>query len=174
MIRVATINDIRGLNQLIELSARELSKEEYSYEEIEGAIRYVFGVDSELIADQTYFVIEQEGFIVACGGWSKRKTLFGGNQFDARERGYLDPQIDAAKVRAFFVHPSYARQGLGAKLLQFCEQQAKMNGFSKIEMMATLPGVKLYRNYGYKINKLEITPLPNGVNLKFMRMSKIV
>lgn len=172
MLRLATINDIPALNKLIEESARTLSKNDYSNEEIEGAIRYVFGVDTELVEDKTYYVIENDGITQACGGWSKRKTLFGGNQFDQRESGYLDPNIDAAKIRAFFVHPDYARRGLGTVLLNYCEQQAMAHGFSRTEMMATLPGVKLYQAMGYSaLCEIEYL-LPNGVPLKFIHMIK--
>lgn len=171
-IRPAVMDEINSLNQLIEQSARVLSQEDYTKEEIEGAITYIFGVDSELIEDQTYYVIEEQGALLACGGWSKRKTLFGGNQCNSREAGYLDPKMEAAKIRAFFVHPNFARKGLGRKLLDYCEQQALANGFLKIEMMATLPGVKLYQAFGYTgLDKVNHT-LPNGVNLRLLRMSK--
>ena len=172
MIRIALMSDINHLNQFIEQSARALSQDDYSPEEIEGAINYVFGVDSELVEDQTYYVVEKNEIIVACGGWSKRKTLFGGNQFNGRESGYLDPEREAAKIRAFFVHPEYARQGLGTLLLNHCEHQAKVNGFSQIEMMATLPGVKLYQARGYESLDKVVHQLPNGVPLGFVRMSK--
>src|SRR5690606_18324003 len=121
-------------------------------QEIEGAIQYVFSVDTELVDDQTYFVVEKEGEIVGCGGWSKRKTLFGGDQFEGRDNsGCLDPAKDAAKIRAFFIHPKFARQGLGRRLLQHCEQEALLNEFTQLEMMATLPGVKLYAAFGYQV-----------------------
>lgn len=172
MIRLAKIDEIISLNELIELSARELSRDDYSQEEIEAAISYIFGVDTDLIFDQTYYVIEEAGVAVACGGWSKRKTLFGGNQFDSRDSGFLDPQLEPAKIRAFFVHPAYARRGLGTQLLTHCEQEAVKHGFSQAEMMATLPGVKLYEKLGYKIISKEDSQLPNGVSIPFMRMSK--
>src|SRR5690348_553203 len=99
-IRLATLDEIQVLNDLIALSARELSREDYSENEINAAISYVFGVDTALVKDNTYFVIEKDGEIAGCGGWSKRKTLFGGNQFSAREDTFLDPSKDAAKIRA--------------------------------------------------------------------------
>lgn len=106
-IRLAEMNEIQFLNQLISCSARELSQEDYTKEEIEGAIQYVFGVDLELILDKTYFVIEKDGQIAGCGGWSRRKTLFGGSQYKGREQGiYLDPQQDFAKIRAFLFIPN--------------------------------------------------------------------
>jgi GNAT superfamily N-acetyltransferase len=125
------------------------------------------------VQDKTYFVIEKDGEIAGCGGWSERKTLFGGNQFSGREESvYLDPSKDDAKIRAFFIHPKCARQGLGSLLLKYCEQQANLNGFTQLEMMATLPGVKLYRAMAYKAISDEIVVLPNKVPLRFVRMTK--
>ncbi|MFA6303847.1 MAG: GNAT family N-acetyltransferase [Legionella sp.] len=172
-IRLANISDLKELNELITMSARELSRDIYTEQETEGAIKYVFGVDTELVDDKTYFVIEKNGEIAGCGGWSKRKTLFGGNQFSGREESdYLDPSKDAAKIRAFFVHPKFARLGLGSMLLKYCEQQANSNGFTQLEMMATLPGVKLYSAMAYKAISDEIVMLPNKVPLRFVRMAK--
>jgi GNAT superfamily N-acetyltransferase len=174
MIRTATFDEISSLNRLIAQSARELSQDIYSPEEIEGAISYVFGVDSELLDDQSYYVIEENGTIVACGGWSRRKTLFGGNQFHERKAGFLNPEVDAAKIRTFFVHPQHSRKGLGKMLLDYCEQQAVAHGFSSMEMMATLPGMKLYQACGYLSLSKEQHLLPNGVLLRFVRMGKIL
>ncbi|KTD09046.1 GNAT family acetyltransferase [Legionella gratiana] len=172
MIRLAHSDDIIQLNQLIEHSARILSNKNYTAQEIEGAIHAIFGVDKELINDQTYYVIEKEGVLVACGGWSKRKTLFGGDQCKAREEGFLDPKKDYAKIRAFFVHPDHARQGLGKKLLEYCEQQALIYGFTKFEMMATLPGAKLYQVCGYQIIEPKYFVLPEGHVFKMLKMTK--
>ncbi|CAM2959371.1 GNAT family acetyltransferase [Legionella steigerwaltii] len=172
MIRTAQIDEIKILNQLIEHSARELSQEDYTHQEIEGAIRSIFGVDKELIMDQTYYVVVKEGTVVACGGWSKRKTLFGGDQCNTREEGFLNPRTDYAKIRAFFVHPNHARQGFGKKLLQYCEQRALSHGFTKMEMMATLPGVKLYQACGYQIEQPEYFALPDGKKFKMLKMLK--
>lgn len=172
-IRLATIDDVKVLNELIRVSARELSRDIYTEQEIEGAIEYVFGVDTELVKDMTYFVIEKDGEIAGCGGWSKRKTLFGGNQFTGREEPvYLDPSKDAAKIRAFFIHPRFARQGLGSRLLKHCEGEALLHGFTQFEMMATLPGVKLYSTWAYKAVSNEIVMLPKNVPLRFVRMMK--
>nr|WP_255666730.1 MULTISPECIES: GNAT family N-acetyltransferase [unclassified Legionella] len=160
------------MNQLIEYSARGLSQEDYTNQEIEGAIHFIFGVDKELIKDQTYYVIEKEGDVIACGGWSKRKTLFGGDQCAVREKGFLNPQTDYAKIRAFFVHPNHARQGLGKMLLEYCEQQALFHGFRKMEMMATLPGAKLYEICGYQIIEPEYFAFPDGKKFKMLKMIK--
>lgn len=172
-IRLARMSELRELNELITISARELSRGIYTEQETEGAIKYVFGVDTELVHDETYFVIEKDGEIAGCGGWSMRKTLFGGNQFSGREESvYLDPVKDAAKIRAFFIHPKFARQGLGSQLLKYCEQQATLSGFTQLEMMATLPGVKLYNAMAYKATSEEQVRLPNQISLRFVRMTK--
>src|SRR5215216_4955220 len=172
-IRLARKEEIPILNQLISLSAKELSKNDYSRQEIDAAVQYVFGVDSELIDDKTYFVIEKDGKIAGCGGWSRRKTLFGGNQFSGRDEAvFLDPKKEAAKIRAFFIHPEFSRQKLGSMLLKHCEREAQLNGFTQLEMMATLPGAKLYTTCGYQGASDELVKCPNGISIKFIRMTK--
>lgn len=145
-LRAATEADIPPLRELIDASVRGLQAGDYSPTQIEGALKSVYGVDSQLIADGTYFVAEaadseNQPTVVACGGWSKRKTLYGGDQFAAREDSLLDPARDAAKIRAFFVHPAWARQGIGGMILEACENAARKAGFAKLEMGATLSGV---------------------------------
>ena len=154
-IRPAREDEKEVLEHIVALSVRELSREEYSEREIEGALRTIFGIDSELVKDGTYFAVEARidgavPIVVACGGWSRRKTLFGGDQFEGRESEELDPATDAAKVRAFFVHPAWARRGIGTLILEECERAAKAHGFTQLELMATLPGEKLYRTYGFE------------------------
>lgn len=141
-IRPATFYDIPVLQQLIALSARGLSVGYYTPAQTESAIKYVFGVDTQLITDGTYFAVEEDGVIIACGGWSKRNTLFGGDQFKTVADPLLDPEKDAARIRAFFVHPDKARQGVGRMLINACEHAALNNGFSKMEMGATLPACR--------------------------------
>lgn len=172
-IRLAQLHEIEALNRLINLSARSLSQEDYSDDEIESLVKFVFGVDSELIHDQTYFVIEKEGVYIACGGWSKRRTLFGSDACETRENGYLDPNYDAAKIRAFFVHPDFARQGLARLIMEECEKAAKESGFKKVELMSTLPGIKFYESQGYKAEKISEHTLPNGISVNFLPMWKI-
>jgi GNAT superfamily N-acetyltransferase len=153
-VRPARLDEKEVLTHIVALSVRELSREDYSEREIEGALKTIFGIDTELISDGTYFAVEAHidgtvPIIVGCGGWSKRKTLFGGDQFNGRESEELNPATDAAKVRAFFVHPAWARRGIGTLILQECERAAKASGFTQLELMATLPGEKLYRTYGF-------------------------
>jgi GNAT superfamily N-acetyltransferase len=171
-IRPALPDDREALEALIALSARLLSAQDYTSREIEAAIRYVFGVDSELVADGTYFVVERAGTPLACGGWSRRRTLFGGDRYQGRESGLLDPNTEPAKIRAFFVHPDVARQGIGRALLNHCEAQARAHGFTSIEMMATLPGVKLYQAYGYEAKEQVEYDMPDGTPIRFVPMSK--
>jgi len=172
-LRKAVVEDTPALRRLIEISVRGLQCHDYSPEQIEGALQSVYGVDSQLIADGTYFVIETEdGFIVACGGWSKRKTLYGGDQWTGREPALLDPEQDAAKIRAFFVHPDWTRRGIGSLILDACEKAAGLAGFTRLEMGATLTGVPLYQARGYFSQENLEVPLANGTRLPVVRMAK--
>jgi GNAT superfamily N-acetyltransferase len=171
-IRRAVAADVESLAAVIAISARELSQGDYTPAQVEGALRGAFGVDSQLIRDGTYFVVECEGRIAGCGGWSRRRTLFGGDARLDRDASELDPAVDAAKIRAFFVHPDFARRGLGTWLLQRCEREAVMHGFRRLEMMATLPGVRLYATRGYAMGERVEWPLEPGLTIPFVRMSK--
>lgn len=170
-MRKAVLEDRPAISQLIELSARSLSLEDYASEQIEAAIRSIFGVDSELIRDGTYFVAEAEALLIGCGGWSRRRTLFGGDQYAGRESALLDPAIDAAKIRAFFVHPGWARRGVARAILERCEQEARACGFRSLELMATLPGLKFYRALGYA-GRERVTYEMDGATIDFVPMRK--
>ena len=170
-LRRATLADRAALEQLIAESARGLSRGDYSDAQVEAAIATVFGVDTELIRDGTYYVAEAEGSPVGCGGWSRRRTLFGGDRYAARESGELDPAADAAKIRAFFVHPSWARKGVGRAILETCEREAQAHGFRALELMATLPGVRLYAAHGYEPGE-RVTHDAGGVRVVFVPMRK--
>jgi len=149
-IRKAILDDQIEIERLIAESVRGLSREDYDARQIELSIKTVFGVDTELISDETYFVAETNGKIVGCGGWSKRKTLYGASRYESsRNSNELDPETDAAKIRAFFIHPDWARKEIGTAILERCEREAKAQGFKSCEMMSTLPGVKLYAVCGY-------------------------
>lgn len=179
-IRRATNADIPRLREVIEASVRGLQANDYSPAQIELALKTVYGVDSQLIADGTYFVAEaaQPGsghpLIVGCGGWSKRKTLYGGDQFSGREDSPLDPARDAAKIRAFFVHPAWARRGIGGMILEACENAAVAAGFTRLEMGATLSGIPFYQAKGYSAVENQGVPLGNGDFLPVVRMAKTV
>lgn len=172
IIRKARLDDRAAIERLIAASARALSREDYSDEQIEAALRVVFGVDTDLIQDETYFVAESAGTLIGCGGWSKRRTLFGGDRFSDRDAGFLDPAQDAAKIRAFFIHPAHARRGIGRALLAACEREAEAHGFRALELMSTLPGLKLYRVCGYADEERFELELDNGIQLGLVRMRK--
>jgi GNAT superfamily N-acetyltransferase len=176
-VRLAAPTDIPALRALIESSVRILQANDYTPKQIEGALGTVLGLDTQLLADQTYFVAETETSasqrtIVACGGWSKRRTLFGSDHAAVREPELLNPATDAAKIRAIFVHPDWARRGLGTLLLETCENAAQAAGFVRFEMGSTLTGVPLYKLRGYVVVESIAVPLPNGESLPVIRMSK--
>jgi len=171
--RPADADEIPALEALIRRSARGLSRGHYSDREVDAAIAHVFGVDSELIADRTYLLIEESGRPIACGGWSRRRTLFGGDNFAARDDALLDPARDAARIRAFFVDPDHARRGLGAALLAACEGAAAAAGFGALELMATLPGVSFYTQAGFRPDEPIIYDA-GGTPLRFVPMRKLL
>jgi N-acetylglutamate synthase-like GNAT family acetyltransferase len=176
-VRVAEAADIPALRALIEASVLGLQTADYSAAQLERALRTVYGVDTQLIADGTYFAaeaIEETGAVVlvGCGGWSRRKTLYGGDQFSGREDSLLEPATDAAKIRAFFVHPEWARRGIGGMILEACEAAAWAAGFRRLEMGATLTGVPFYRAKGYVELEGAEVPLGDGMTLPIVRMGK--
>jgi len=191
-IRLAEAGDIPSLRELIEVSVRGLQAGDYSAAQLESALRTVYGVDTQLIADGTYFAAEETdasgaqspggkslggktwggALLVGCGGWSRRKTLFGGDQFAGREDSLLDPARDAAKIRAFFVHPAWARRGIGGMILEACETAAGAAGFRRLEMGATLTGVPFYRAKGYAELEAAEVPLGDGLTLPIVIMAK--
>lgn len=173
-IRAATEADIPALHALIEASVRGLGTKDYAPAEIEGALGHALGLDSQLVLDGTYFVAEVGSEMVASGGWSYRATLCGSDGMTGREPACLDPTKDAAKIRAIFVHPGWARRGLGTLMLAYCEEQAKRAGFSRLEMGSTLTGAPLYRLKGYDERERIAIPLPNGEALPVIRMTKEV
>lgn len=170
--RLACLADVPELERLIPLSVRVLQAPYYSPAQMEAAFGPVFGVDRQLIEDGTYFVIEEAQQIIACGGWSRRKSLFGGGAGGATAESLLNPAKDAARVRAFFVHPDWARRGLGKALLLACENAIRAAGFHRIELVATLAGVPLYRAHGYVEELSYEIPLSNGLGLPAVRMTK--
>jgi len=171
-LRLARDGDISELEALIERSVRELQAASYSTTQMDGALGSVFGVDRQLIRDRTYFVAEQDGAILACGGWSKRASLFGSDAVRAAEDVLLDPLEDAARMRAFFVHPEHARRGLGRAILVACEEAIRTARFRSIELVATLPGVPFYLAFDYEAGERYEVPLVNGLSLPVVRMSK--
>lgn len=171
-IRVATMEDIPALQKLIPESARGLSQGYYTPQQIESAIKYIFGVDTQLIADKTYYIAEAGGHVVGCGGWSKRKTLYGGDQMKAKQDPLLDPREDAGRIRAFFIHPDWARKGIGRRIIEACEESAKTEGFTRMELGATLPGEPLYAAMGYEVTDRFDIPMADEITLPCAHMKK--
>jgi GNAT superfamily N-acetyltransferase len=169
-LRLARPEDVPALEALIARSARGLSAPHYTARQTEAAVRHVFGVDSQLITDGTYFVLEEEGRPVACGGWSRRRTLYGSDRAKSGQDPVLDPAVDPARIRAFFVDPGAARKGLGRRLVDECVRAAREAGFRAIELVATLPGEPLYLACGFAVIERFDLDLPDGVRLPVSRM----
>jgi GNAT superfamily N-acetyltransferase len=172
ILRLATEDDVPALRVLIEASVRELSPSFYSPAQIAGALQHVFGPDTALIRDRTYYLLAADDEVAAAGGWSRRRTLYGGDQMKDGPDPLLDPAREPARIRAFFVHPRWARQGLGRRLFERCLADAAQAGFSRLELMATLPGEPLYRALGFaELERLTVS-LPGHVELPVVRMSR--
>lgn len=187
-LRPATLDDIPALNALIERSARALSVGFYTDAETDSAIRFVFGVDTTLVRDGSYFVVHDGDALAGCGGWSRRRTLYGGDQRPvdagatatgtsaataaAGDHDLLQPGVEPAKVRAFFVAPEHARRGVGRFLLAACLDAARAAGFTRVELMATLPGVPFYAALGFTPVRDVVDRLPDGTPLRFVQMQR--
>ena len=174
LLRLARDEDTTALERLIPLSVRALQAPYYSSAQMETALGPIFGVDRQLIKDGTYFVAEQDREIVGCGGWSKRKALFGGDRGRAGEDVALDPKYDAARIRAFFVHPSWARRGIGRSILGACERAILAAHFRTVDLVATLAGEPLYAAFGYAVVERYEIALAGGLSLPVVRMSKLL
>lgn len=173
--RLATMADIPRIGPLIEASVRGLSAGDYSPSQMDQALGTWLGLDTQLIMDGTYFVVEaanEPEMLAACGGWSRRRTPYGSDHRPGRDDALLDPAKDAAKIRAFFVHPDWARRGIGSRILKLCEDAARAEGFTRFEMGATLTGISLYRRHGYVERERIDLPLENGAALPIVRMEK--
>jgi GNAT superfamily N-acetyltransferase len=170
--RLAREADLPALSALMDLAIGELQKGFLSEEQI-AASRLIMGLDTQLVDDGTYFVVEADGQLAGCGGWSRRATLYGGNQTPGRDAALLDPRTDPARVRAMYTHPAFARQGVGRLVLQLCEQAAAAEGFTRLELMATLAGVPLYASYGFEPVE-ELADDRGGAPVPLVRMRKAV
>jgi GNAT superfamily N-acetyltransferase len=173
-LRTATSADIPALHLLIAASIRGLQTDDYTLAQREGAIGNALGLDTQLVADGTYFLVEspEASHPIACGGWSFRRTLFGSDGASLRESTLLNPATEPAKIRAIFVHPAFARRGLGSLILTHAEQAAAAAGFRTLEMGSTLTGVPLYTLRGYQPVEEIAIPLPNGASLPILKMTK--
>ena len=172
IIRKARMEEREAIQQLIAASARLLSREHYTDAQIEAAIATIFGVDTTLIEDGTYFVAEIQGQLAGSGGWSKRKTLFGGDQYSSRDVDYIDPESEPAKIRAFFIHPDHARKGIARAILSRCEDEARAQRFRALELMATLPGIEFYKSCGFVETGNFDLDLTDSVKLELVPMRK--
>jgi GNAT superfamily N-acetyltransferase len=171
-LRLAWEDDIPAIEKLIPLSVRSLQAAYYSPAQMEAALGPVFDVDRQLILDGTYFAADLQGRIIGCGGWSKRRSLFGGSKGRKADEGQLDPVSDPARIRAFFVHPDFARQGIGRAILRACEEAIITAGFQKAELVATLAGEPLYAACGYLVVERYEIVMTGGLGMPVVRMSK--
>jgi GNAT superfamily N-acetyltransferase len=173
-LRVALASDYKAIESLISTSARHLGAADYTQPQIEAALQTAFGLDTQLITDRTYFLIECGKVAVGCGGWSFRETLFGSDAEQSRNPQRLDPLTGTAKIRAFFVNPEYSRMGIGSMIMHKCEREALRAGFSKLELMSTLPGIKLYEKHGFVAGNLIHHPIGKRLTIDFVPMHKTI
>jgi GNAT superfamily N-acetyltransferase len=172
VLRLATLADVPEIDALMKVSTRDLFPAFYDKRQTASSVEYIAHVDTMLVADATYFVLEADGGIVACGGWSRRDKLFSGSSDQEGLDRLLDPATEAARVRAMFVRSDWTRRGLGTRILDACEGAARAEGFGRMSLMATLPGYLLYAHYGFReLGRDDIT-LPDGVRLECVTMEK--
>jgi GNAT superfamily N-acetyltransferase len=172
-VRPANLGDIPALQKLIALSVRKLQAAHYSAAQMDAAIGSVFGVDTQLIHDGTYFVVEnEEGTLVAGGGWSRRKTLYGSDNVQGKDDAALDPEVDAARIRAVFVHPDWARRGIATMIMKACQEAAAEAGFMRLSLVATLTGEGFFQTHGFAPTNRYSIPLPKGQMLPVVAMDK--
>jgi GNAT superfamily N-acetyltransferase len=170
--RLAVTEDVPALTVLMDAAIAELQRAFLDDDQIASS-RAIMGIDTQLIDDGTYFVVESDGDIAGCGGWSRRATLYGGNQTPGRDSNLLDPKVDPARVRAMYTHPGYARRGVGRLILSLCEAAAASEGFTRLELMSTLSGEPLYTSYGFR--PLErLLDATGGAPVPILRMEKPV
>ena len=172
LIRLARINEVDAVDALMKASTRDLFPGFYNAEQTSSSIRYIANVDRTLIEDGTYFVVEANGELIACGGWSRRAKLYTGSGDAAEDTRLLDPVTEPAHVRAMFTRPDWTRRGLGTRILEACEAAAKAEGFRRLSLMATLPGVSLYERYGFQELERRRVKMPDGVTVDAVEMGK--
>ena len=170
-LRLATPEDLPALRDLMNASIGELLKLFLTADAVAASFD-IMGLDSQLIADGTYFVVEDDGVLAGCGGWSRRATLFGGDHSAGRDAALLDPARDAARVRAMYTHPDHVRKGVGRVILDACEMAAAGEGFGRCELAGTLAGEPLYRACGYHEIERFTAPTSSGVEVPLVRMGK--
>lgn len=171
-IRMARFDELAALNALMELAIAELLKPFLSAAEIESS-RAIMGLDTQLVKDGTYYAVEENGVLAGCGGWSRRATLYGGDVSPGRDPALLDPAKDAARVRAMYTHPAFARRGVGRMILDRCETAARAEGFARAELVATMAGLPLYAACGYQVIE-RFTDDRGGAPVPLARMVKLL
>src|SRR5215213_1299201 len=149
--RLAQRDDLDLLKALMDTAISQNQKTFLNESQIASS-RAIMGLDTQLIDDGTYFIVEAEGQLAGCGGWSRRATMYGGDQTPGRSAALLDPTKDAARIRAMYTHPNHTRKGVGRLILSLCETAASAEGFKRMELMSTMAGEPLYRAYGYHIS----------------------
>lgn len=169
--RLATLTDLPELRALMEVSIRKLIGAYLDPARVDASFE-IMGVDTRLIEDRTYFVVEDHGRIVGCGGWSRRATLFGGDHSGGRDARLLDPNIEPARVRAMYTHPDFARRGIGSLVLSLCEAAALSEGFRSLELVATVAGELLYSSQGFSVVERIDVPTSHGMTIPCARMTK--
>ena len=170
--RLARHSDVPALTDLMNAAISELQKPFLTEEQIASS-RTIMGLDSQLIDDGTYYVVEQNGVLAGCGGWSRRTTLYGGDRSPGRNAALLDPTTDAARLRAMYTHPRFIRRGVGRLVLTLCEEAARAEGFTRVELMATMSGEALYRACGFEV-KEQVLDSRGGASVPLLRMTKIL
>lgn len=173
-IRAATLGDADAIDALMKLSTRHLFPGFYDAAQTASAVKYIASVDRMLLTDGTYFVLEVDGAMVACGGWSRRGKLYTGTHSAADNARIIDPATEPARVRAMFVRPDWTRRGLGTRILEACQAAAKAEGFTSLALMATLPGVPLYERFGFQLREHVQIPLPDGTSIGGALMDKLI
>jgi GNAT superfamily N-acetyltransferase len=171
--RLATLKDLPELHALMDVSIRQLIGVFLDAKKVEASFE-LMGVDTNLIIDGTYFVIEKNGHIIACGGWSRRATLFGGDHTSGRDARLLNPTTEPARVRAMYTHPHHTRKGIGRFMLALCEEAAKKEGFTVLELMSTVAGEALYIANGFQVVERVEIPTSRGLAIPLTRMTKLI
>ncbi len=168
--RLATRDDVPALVELMRAAIEELQKGFLDADQIASS-HAIMGVDNQLIDDGTYYVVECDGALAGCGGWSRRATLYGGDHSSGRDSAMLDPARDPARVRAMYTHPRFARRGVGRLILSLCESAAARQGFTRMELMSTLSGQPLYSAAGFQPIE-EVEDPAGGTPVPLVRMAK--
>jgi len=173
-LRLATLDDVGAIDALMKRSILDHFPSFYDARQTASSVRYIGSVDHVLVEDGTYFVVEGDDGLVACGGWSRRDKLYTGSGESAGGARLLDPAMEPARVRAMFVRGDHARKGLGTRILVACEDAARAEGFRTLALMATLPGLRLYERYGFRVLERLGIPMPDGVTIEGAAMEKPV